>query len=183
MSKDPILRLLFSNVSAGIPVTDKESIFEDTIKEAHYLSLVRPCEIVLSPEVKDLYESENQNNPINLGGISTLNGTELEFVKQLTQYTEKVWSDSNITVSDFHKNLGYSKSKLYRTMMSITGKSPNSFLKDYRLNEALQLMDRQHSNISEIAYRTGFSSPAYFSKCFQEAYGILPSKYSKQIAP
>ncbi len=67
-------------------------------------------------------------------------------------------------------------------MISITGKSPNSFLKNYRLNEALQLMDKQHSNISEIAYRTGFSSPAYFSKCFQEAYGILPSKYSKQIA-
>ena len=63
--------------------------------------------------------------------------------------------------------------------MSIIGKSPNSFLKEYRLNKALALLDRQVSNISEIAYETGFSSPTYFSKCFYEAYGVLPSKYIK----
>ncbi|MEH6538001.1 MAG: nickel-binding protein [Psychroserpens sp.] len=169
-------------ISAGVPVTDKKSIFEETIKDANYLALVSSGQIVLSPEVKDLYESENQNNPINLGGITSLNTTEMEFVMQLSAYTENVWSQSNITVSDFHKSLGYSKSKLYRTMMSIIGKSPNSFLKAYRLNEALQLLDKQNSNISEVAYRSGFSSPAYFSKSFQETYGILPSKYIKQIA-
>ena len=98
---------------------------------------------------------------------------------QLIEYTKKVWSHSNVNVSDFYKNLGYSKSKLYRTMMSLIGVSPNSFLKNYRLNKALELLTKQASNISEIAYQTGFSSPTYFSKCFQEVYGILPSKYIK----
>jgi AraC-like DNA-binding protein len=99
------------------------------------------------------------------------------------EYTEKVWSHSNINVTDFHKNLGYSKSKLYRTMMSIIGVSPNSFLKEYRLNKALELLDRKTSNISEIAYQTGFSSPTYFSKCFHETHGILPSNYIKSQLP
>ena len=63
--------------------------------------------------------------------------------------------------------------------MSLLGKSPNSFLKEYRLNKALELLDIKMSNISEIAYQTGFSSPTYFSKCFYEAYGMLPSKYNK----
>jgi len=98
---------------------------------------------------------------------------------QLIEYTEKVWSHSNVNVSDFYKNLGYSKSKLYRTMMSLIGVSPNSFLKNYRLNMAIELLDSQALNISEIAYQTGFSSPTYFSKCFQEVYGILPSNYIK----
>jgi AraC-like DNA-binding protein len=168
-------------ISAGIPVTNKDSIFEDTIKKAGYLTSITNGNIILSPEVKDLYESENKNNPIKLEGIATLNTLEMEFVSQLNEYIENVWSNSEITVSDFHNSLGYSKSKLYRTMMSLLGKSPNSFLKDYRLNKALLLLDKRNANISEIAYNTGFSSPAYFSKCFQETYGMLPSKYMKQL--
>ena len=66
--------------------------------------------------------------------------------------------------------------------MQIIGKSPNGFIKEYRLYKALQLLNRRTSNISEIAYQTGFSSPTYFSKCFHETYGILPSLYIKQIS-
>ncbi len=168
-------------ISAGIPVTEKESIFEGTIKEAQYLCTVRHGEIVLSPEVKDLYESENQNNPINLGGITALDTSEIDFVIQLMDYTETIWSKADTSVNDFHSNLGYSKSKLYRTMMAVIGKSPNNFLKSYRLNKALQLLDKQSSNISEISYQCGFSSPTYFSKCFNETYGLLPSQYVKQM--
>ena len=167
-------------ISAGIPVTEKESIFEDTIKEANYLCFVHNGNIIISPEVKDLYESENQNNPINTNGIISLSNIEMDFINQLLKFTMSIWKRSNTTALDFTKHLGYSKSKLYRTMIQILGKSPNSFLKDFRLNEALKLLDKQNSNISEIAYKTGFSSPAYFSKCFNETYGMMPSKYLKQ---
>ncbi|WP_111322435.1 helix-turn-helix domain-containing protein [Algoriphagus chordae] len=34
---------------------------------------------------------------------------------------------------------------------------------------------------SDIAYETGFNTPAYFSKCFQKAYGMVPSAYNKTI--
>jgi len=166
-------------ISAGNPVTNRESIFEDTVKKAKYLTYVTNGNIILTPEVKDLYESENQNNPINIKGIKPLNSSEMEFLIRLFDYTESIWANSNISASNYNKNLGFSKSKLYRTMMPIIGKSPNSFIKEYRLNKALELLDKQVSNISEIAYQTGFSSPTYFSKCFYEAYGVLPSKYKK----
>ncbi|MEP3210049.1 MAG: nickel-binding protein [Maribacter sp.] len=168
-------------ISAGIPVTAKDNIFEETIKRATYLSIVTKEKICVSNEVKDLYESENQNYAIP-NQICSLNSQEEKFVVELMEFTATNWTYSNITVSDFQENLGYSKSNMYRTMIAILGKSPNSFLKDYRLNKALQLLDKQNSNISEIAYRTGFSSPAYFSKCFNEKYSILPSKYVKQLA-
>lgn len=166
-------------ISAGIPVTNKESIFEDTIKKAEYLTYVTNGNIILTPEVKELYESENQNNPINIEGIKPLSSTEMGFVIRLFDYTESVWTNSNISATNYNKNLGLSKSKLYRTIMPIIGKSPNSFIKEFRLNKALELLDKQESNISEIAYQTGFSSPTYFSKCFHKAYGVLPSKYNK----
>jgi AraC-like DNA-binding protein len=171
-------------ISAGIPVTNKESIFEDTIKKANYLSYLSNEKVAISKEVKDLYESENRQIPKDENKeFNILDSKDEEFVLQLMEYTEKVWSHSNINVTDFHKNLGYSKSKLYRTMMSIIGVSPNSFLKEYRLNKALELLDRKTSNISEIAYQTGFSSPTYFSKCFHETHGILPSNYIKSQLP
>ncbi len=136
---------------------------------------------MLSPEVKDLYETENQNNPANIDGIGVLTKTEMEFVINLMEYTESVWSYSATSAMDFSKNLGYSKSKLYRTMMQIVGKSPNVFLKEYRLNKALHILNDQKSNISEIAYQTGFSSPTYFSKCFHEVCGKLPSQHLKVL--
>lgn len=169
-------------LSAGVPVTENESIFEDTIKEASYLCYTINGKIILSQEVKDLYESENQNNPISIEGVVSLTLAEKAFLVSLLEYIETVWTHSNTSAIDFGKKLGYSKSKLYRTMMALVGKSPNGFLKEYRLNKALDLLDRQKSNISEIAYQIGFSSPTYFSKCFKEVYGILPSTYIKQIA-
>ena len=56
-------------------------------------------------------------------------------------------------------------------------KSPNTFLKEYRLNKALGLLNRKKGNVSEIAFEAGFNSLSYFSKCFQKRYKLLPSDY------
>jgi len=64
--------------------------------------------------------------------------------------------------------------------MNLTDKSPNNFIKDFRLHKALKQLHEQEGNISEIAYECGFNSPAYFSKCFMDKFGILPSKYIQQ---
>ena len=81
-------------------------------------------------------------------------------------FTEKEWRNTTLMADDFSKFLGFSKSQLYRKMISITGKSPNSFIKAYRLQQALKLLNKKTENISAIAFETGFNSPAYFSKCF-----------------
>ncbi len=150
-------------ISAGIPVTDKEGFFEDTIKTSDYLSDINKSNFSMTTTVKDLYEGENQNIPIsNHQNILVLNGTEETFMIQLMDYTETIWSQTATNVNDFEEHLGYSKSKLYRMMIHLLGQSPNTFLKEYRLNKALELVKKQNYNISEIAYQTGFSSPAYF---------------------
>ncbi|MBQ4915035.1 DUF4242 domain-containing protein [Maribacter sp. MMG018] len=165
-------------ISSGIPVTDKDGIFEDTIKTSDYLSDIVRGDFSITAEVKDLYEGENQNRPLpQKEEITVLNSKDDDFMKHLMSYTERIWAHTTISVTNFEENLGYSKSKLYRTMMNLVGKSPNQFLRDYRLDKALELMEKQNSNISEIAYQTGFGSPSYFSKCFQKKYGLLPSNF------
>ena len=60
-------------------------------------------------------------------------------------------------------------------MVSLTGKPPITFIKDYRLEEALVLLQKKMVNVSEVAYETGFSSPSYFTRCFQKRFGYSPS--------
>lgn len=170
-------------LSAGVPVTEKEGIFEDTIKMAERLCDVVKGQIVISSEVKDLYESENLNIAIDEKLVHALNPADEKFISILMDFTEREWCNTTLNADDFSKCLGYSKSQLYRKMIAITGTSPNSFIKEYRLNKALKLLNKRIENISEIAFETGFNSPAYFSKCFQDTFGILPSNYIKSCRP
>lgn len=171
---DMLLRL---GLSAGVPVSEHDGLFEDTIQMAEHLCEVVQWPVVTTSEVRDLYESENFNTAIDREVINTLTPDDQRFLKLLFEFTEREWQNSLLGVHDFSRSLGYSKSKFYRKITSVTGKSPNSFLKEYRLDRALELMDKRNENVSEVAYETGFSSPAYFSKCFQESFGILPSHY------
>jgi AraC-like DNA-binding protein len=161
---------------AGIPVTDKESIFEDTIKLAQRMCFISAAEIVLSAEVKHLFESENFGEVINKNQIHELTTDEERFLNQFMEFTEKEWQNTELKVDDFEKNIGISKSKLYREMIRLTGKSPSVFLLHFRLRKSLQMLQKQKGNISEVAFDSGFNSPSYYTKCFRKRYGIIPSE-------
>jgi AraC-like DNA-binding protein len=166
-------------LSAGVPVTERKNIFEDTIKTAERLCNVVKGQIVISSEVKDLYESENLNISIDKKTVHALSLTEERFLNILMDYVDREWKNTTLNIDRFIKDLGYSKSKLYRSMIPITGKSPNTFIKEYRLNKALQLLNNQAFNISEIAFETGFNSPTYFTRAFKKQFGLLPTNFAK----
>jgi len=168
-------------LSSGVPVTEKKALFEDTIKLAERMCNVAKAGIVISSEVKDLYKSENSNIFIQGEQVLTLTPSDERFLNIVMDFTEKSWRNTELKVDDFNKPLGFSKSQLYRKMILLFGKSPNAFIKEYRLNKALKLLSKQTENVSEIAYETGFSSPSYFSKCFQKRYDLLPSDYLQTI--
>ncbi|MEH6406735.1 MAG: nickel-binding protein [Leeuwenhoekiella sp.] len=166
-------------ISSGVPVTVESGFFEKTIKTAERLSDISNEYILITSEVKDLYESENLNHPVNAEFIRTISISNEYFLNNLVDYLENEWHNPTLGVDDFCANLGLSTSQLYRKMTAILEKTTNSFLQDFRLKKALKLLERKDKNISEIAFETGFNSAAYFTKCFQKKYGITPSVYSK----
>ncbi len=165
---------------AGIPVTDKKSIFEDTIKLAQRMCFISSAEIVMSTEVKQLFESENFGEILNRNQIHTLTPMEEIFLYSLMEFTEKEWQNVDLKIEDFEKNIGVSKSKLYRELIRLTGKSPQVFLLHFRLRKSLQQLQKLKGNISEVAFDSGFNSPSYYTKCFRKKYGIIPSAFVQQ---
>jgi AraC-like DNA-binding protein len=168
-------------LNAGLPVTNKQLIFEDTIKLAERMCEIVKGEIIVSAEVKDLYKSENANTFIKGKSIFSLSYADEKFITLLMNYADSAWDNTDLKVDHFNKPLGCSKSQLYRKMIFITGKSPNTFIREYRLNEALKLLRKSAGNISEIAFETGFSSPSYFTKCFKNKFGLLPADYLSSL--
>lgn len=166
-------------LSAGYPVTTKKDFFGDTLLLAKRLSEVAiKGEIVISSELKNLFEEELDLTKYSL---KVVNPSEEKFLNQLMELTEKFWNNSEINIGDICKEIGYSKAQLYRKTISLTGTSLNNFIRNYRLNKALKLIEKKNYNISEIAFESGFSSPSYFAKCFQKRYGIPPSDHAANL--
>jgi len=168
-------------IAAGLPVSGEKGFFEETVKLASRLSLIEKASIVLTFEVEELVKNENLSFFVENNKIMALTTTEENLLNSLFDFIEKEWKNPNIKVDDFNKSIGLSKSQLYRKMISLLGISPNTFLKQYRLRKALELMAKKSNTLSEIAYDSGFNSLSYFSKCFVKQYGILPSEYQQKI--
>ena len=138
--------------------------------------------IVTSSMVKDLYKQGEAKVLGNDHITRTLSPPEEKFLSQLFDIMEGAWNENEFTVLDFARKLGVSKSQLYRKILSLTGYSPNDFIKEIRLSKAAKLIAKQECTISEVAYQSGFTSPSYFSKCFQKRFNILPSDYATTVA-
>lgn len=162
-------------LNAGMPVSGKEKMFEETILLAERMCEFMKGRIVISSKLAGLYESETSEDLNQSRQISFLSVTDEKFITLLMDQIESAWNDSNFRIDDFLKPLHCSKSQFYRNVIRITGKSPNRFIKEYRLKKAIGLLQNGEGNISEVAFAAGFSSPSYFTKCFLEQFHQLPS--------
>mgnify|MGYP001825410972 FL=1 len=163
----------------GSPVTAKDGLFSESIILATQMCELIEGQIIISPCVKTSYENENRNAVIDHELIRTLTPKEVLFINRLVQFCEHNWNKSSFNIIKLSQELGHSKSQLYRKIKKLSGKSPITFIREYRLHKALELIHNQKGNISEIAFESGFNSLAYFSKSFYEMFGILPSKYAQ----
>ena len=102
------------------------------------------------------------------------------FRDNLMDYMENNFENSEVGVDEMSSALGLSRVHLYRKTKSSFGLSPTDLLKKFRLRKAALLLKQEAGlSISEVAYMTGFSSPAYFTRCFKEMFGVPPTAYDK----
>lgn len=103
-----------------------------------------------------------------------------QFINKAKKYVEDNISRSDLSVEELSRALGMSRVHLYKKILRLTEKTPIEFIRILRLKRAAQYLRESQLNISEIAYKLGFNNPKYFSRYFQEEYGMSPSEYQKR---
>lgn len=137
--------------------------------------------------VKNLMESGKLRRPLSSGSPSPdLN--ETKSVPEGDALLQKVYkimdahiSDSSYNMSELGVEVGLSRAQLFRKIKEITGTTPNMLLRSFRMERARKKL-LSNNNVSEVAYDCGFSSPAYFAKCFKEKYQESPTSFQKRMA-
>ena len=99
------------------------------------------------------------------------------FMRQFMKLVEESFQDPEFNIEKVSEQIGLSRVHLYRKVKGALGVSPTDFLRDYRLKRAADMLREKRYTVSEVAYQTGFTSPAYFTKCFKQAYGVTPTEY------
>jgi AraC-like DNA-binding protein len=162
-------------LSAGQPITENNEFIEETVRLAKRLSLIaEEGNVLLSPLFGELC-----NDDLNKKGnksVRALNVSEETFITQCFEILDDRLSDESFHIDTLVKAVGMSRAQLYRKIQAITGKAPNTFIRDLRLEKARGLLKRRTGNVSEVAYEVGFSNPSYFAKCFAKRFGYLPSQ-------
>lgn len=98
-------------------------------------------------------------------------------MNRLNELIEQHYSNPDLNVSFLAERMAVSRSGLFAKAKQLADITPNEMIQTVRLNHAAQLLREGSYTVSEVCYRVGFSSPSYFTKCFQKQFGIKPTEW------
>lgn len=150
--------------------------------------LVKPADMsVLSAQIKALIENRKlsanrfkESEEVITEGLGLL-PLDQEFLDNAISIVHRNMADSDFSIEVFSQAIAMSQSTLYRKVKSLTGMSPNEFIRDIRIKSACNLLKRSDLQIADVAYMVGFSDPKYFSIIFKKYKGMSPTKYIETI--
>ena len=136
----------------------------------------------LKVRIKNLIEQRerirlqyNKDSVLTVGSI-TESSVDKIFLEKSLLLVEKNISDPNFGVKELANVLSMSRKQLHRKLRALINISPNRYIRKIKLNRAKQLLIQKVGNITEIAYKVGFSSSSYFTKCYKEEFDKVPSE-------
>lgn len=98
-----------------------------------------------------------------------------EFYNRFLKIFQSEMGNTELSVDILASKMGLERSQFYRKIKALTNYAPVELMRRLRLQHARTLITGTDKTISEIAYETGFSTPAYFTKCYRDAFGETPS--------
>ena len=111
------------------------------------------------------------------GVDNALSEQDKHFMEELYKLMEEELSNSELDVTRITKMLYISRTKLYYKIKGLTGETPSSFFRTYKLNRAAELLKGGRHTVAEISDLTGFSTQSHFSVVFKKQFGVTPTEY------
>ncbi len=107
-----------------------------------------------------------------------ISSPDSNLVAKVIETIRKNIDNSEFSVDDLSREVGLSRVHLNRKLKENINISPSSLIKSMRLKQAAYLLINNKVNISDVAYKIGFSSHSYFSNSFKEYFGMAPTEFT-----
>ncbi len=160
-------------LSAGQPVSENGDFFDKVLNLSHRLcNSASDNQLLVSALIAKLAKIDIHSSTMRNRVVVPI---EEQLLSDVFNITENSSSDLNLNMTDLCKSIGISRSQFYRKITAITGRSPVYFLRDIRLEKARVLLQQKSGNVTQVAMEVGYSNPSYFTKCYTEKFGFLPS--------
>lgn len=98
-----------------------------------------------------------------------------KFILKLQDVIEKGFSETDFNVEALSEKMDISRVTLNKKIKALTGETANEFIRSFRLKRAKYLLESSFGSVLEVAIEVGFDSQSYFTKCYKEKFGQLPS--------
>lgn len=166
---------------SGRPVDEQgNDLFEETKKKVRYLcKLGFKNTMYLDSETKLLSDKERVVTKIKSEDFNIVKDEDFDFLFKLFHFLSKNIDHPEFNSEKLNDLLGLSKSQVYRKIKLLTGIAPNQLIQEFRLRNSLKILKKDSKTISEIAFDSGFNSPAYFAKVFRKRFSITPTYFTK----
>jgi signal transduction histidine kinase/ligand-binding sensor domain-containing protein/DNA-binding response OmpR family regulator len=146
------------------------------IEKPFYIQILQQNILNIQSTRKSLIHLYKKNADI-LPTEITHSQKDREFIRHFTEIVQANIDKQDLDVSFMIKEMAVSRTLLHIKIKNLAGLSTTEFINTIRFREAIKLISEGKCNISEAAYQTGFSSPAYFSSSFKKSFGKSPSDY------
>lgn len=144
--------------------------------------IVKPFDSgVLKARVKSLLENRQILSELYSKGEANIDhNPETVFLNAAGKKVLELSENNEDNVPTLSKELGFSRTSLYRKIKAVTGLSINGFIRKIKIEKAAELIINNRMNVSEVAFSLGFEDLKYFRKCFKEQFGVAPSEYQNK---
>ena len=112
----------------------------------------------------------------NLEPNNFLSELDQDFLRRFSLLLEQHLDDEQLGVEEFAQKMFISRSQLHRKLKALTDQNATDFIRDYRLNQAMEMLKNKEGMVSEVASRVGFANEKYFSTAFKAKFGVSPSR-------
>lgn len=103
-----------------------------------------------------------------------------EFIRKLTEITLANLENEAFGGKEISREVGVSVTFLNKRLHFVLQKTISQFIREIRLQRAMEMLQQETITAAEVAFKVGFGSPAYFNTCFSEFFGITPGEVKKR---